>query len=270
VIAAASCAARGSLPGLPRSDVPLTRDAPPTPRPPREGPFDSTASREVVVLVTTGREEVELRAFCRVGVWTTLDRTRAYGFVTRETWGRLGERRPRRLRQIPDQALAGVIVRVRPEARGALSFRAEIADVEMAPSRNVDVYHGQRVSLSDPRRRGYRFEGRAPAGWTGAVARWGDVAVHVGAVAAADADAGVPPGALHFASGDESGFVAGAEPAAEVFSETWEVAEPIHIVADGVERKDYRLTKVRAAAGFRTPGGRAPQEFGAAFRFRRE
>lgn len=265
MIAAASCAARGSLPGLPRSDVPLTRDVPPVPRPPREGPFDSSASREVVVLVTTGRVEIELRAFCRVGVWTTLDRTRAYGFVTRETWGRLGERRPRRLRQILDQALAGAVVRVRPEARGALSFRAEIAEVETGPMRTVDVYYGQRVSLSDPRRHGYRFRGRAPASWTGAVARWGEVAVHVGVTGEV-----APPGALHFASGDEAGFVAGAEPAAEVFSETWEVVDPIHIVADGVERKDYRLRRVREAAGFHTPGGRAPQEYGAAFRFRWE
>lgn len=260
----AACVSRGPSVTLPQSRLDLTGEAPPLPTPPRTGPFDSTASREVRIVVAFNGRDIEVAAFCRVGVWTTLDSTRAYAFVTRETWGRLEERRPRRLRRVLDQALAGVTVRVRPEPRGELSFQAEVAQVTMAPMRTVDLYHGQRIALSEPSRHGFRFWGSVPPGHLGLIAGWGDVTVHL-------AERGdVPPrGALRFRAGEEAGLVAGERAAAETFAEAWVPKKPIHIVADDIERKDYRLAMERRAAGFRVGTSGSIQQYGDTFEFTR-
>jgi hypothetical protein len=211
--------------------------------------------------VTAGGDTVRLEAPCRVGVWTTLERVRAREFVERESWGRLGDRAPRMLARVTDSVLGGVVARLRPEEDGSLSFVVEVAETERGSGRTVAIYHGRRVVLGEPRRRGYRFSGSAPAGFSGAVARWGDaVAVEVGG-----AGGPPPPGTVRFTSLGEAGFVAGARPAAEAFVEEWEPAEPFRFEADGVERMDYRLVKRRSAAGFRTGARSAFEEYGPPF-----
>jgi hypothetical protein len=220
-----------------------------------------------VVLVLRVREKhARLHAWCRVGVWTTLQHVRMRAFTARESWGRLGQRPPRLLARIVDQALDGIVTRLRPEADGSLSFHVEVGNVDMRPSRTVGMYHGQRVTLSDLERRGVRFHGRAPAGWIGPIARWGPrIGVHLG-----EEREGVPPGALHFRTGDLEGFVAGPHPLAEVFSETWDPVEPVHVVVDGVERMDFRLVRMRRAAGFLTDAEGRRETYGPAFTFRRD
>jgi hypothetical protein len=101
------------------------------------------------------------------------------------------------------------------------------------------VFFGRRVHLGRPRRHGFRFAGRAPADWSGALARWGrDVAVGLGGAAPAGDDA----------------MVVGRQAGAEYFTEHWQVADPVHVRADGIERVDYRLRRVRRASGFSPDG----------------
>lgn len=245
----------------------MERNPPPIFTPPEEGPADSPHSHEVTLVVRVGTQSTLLKAWCRVGVWTTLQEVRARKFVAREAWGKLGARPPRRLLRVEDETLDGVVARLRPEEDGSMSFVVELAETEMKPGRNVDIYHGQRVALGNPERRGYRFGGRAPAGWTGAVARWGsDIVVYAG-VAPSDEP---PPRALAFAAQGEEGFVAGPSPVAEAFVERWKPAEPFRLDADGVERIDYRLVKHRSAAGFSTDDTGVPRGYGPDFTFRRD
>jgi hypothetical protein len=216
--------------------------------------------------VRVGDRTVKLAAPCRVGVWTTLERVHADDFVVRESWGRLGGRPPRLLARIEDQAIGGVIARLRPEEDGSLSFLVEVAETERGPGRTVAMYEGRRIALGEPRRRGYRFAGSAPLGFAGPVARWGEaVAVFAGEAE----DAPLPPG-VRFAALAEEGFVAGALPAAETFLETWEPVEPFRFEAEGIERMDYRLVRKRAAAGFRTNTHGALEDYGPPFRLSRD
>ncbi len=239
---------------------------PPTLGAPAEGRSDSPASRPVVLLVNAGKDTVRLEAACRVGVWTTLERVRAREFVARESWGRLGDRPPRLLVRVTDSAPEGVVARLKPEEDGSLSFVVEVAEIERGSGRTVAIYRGQRVALGAPRRRGYRFSGSAPAGFSGTVARWGDaVEVEVGG-----AGGPPPPRVVRFVSLGEAGFVAGARPAAETFLEEWEPAEPFRFEADGVERMDYRLVRRRSAAGFRTSARGVFEEYGPPFAISRD
>lgn len=235
---------------VPRSELALADDPPPLPSPPREGPNDGTDSRWLSVVVASGDEEVTLEAWCRVGVWTTLQDWRAVDFVTRESWGRLGERRPRLLARVQDQALGGVLARLRPEEDGGVSFHVEVAEARLLPSETAGIWHGQRVVLRRPQRHGYRFRGRAASDDAGPVAAWdGAVRVFLGG----RREAGAGPGV----------FVAGAgEAAAETFEETWRLLEPVHVVADGVERMDYRLQRERRAAGFEQDEGGRERRYG--------
>ncbi len=244
---------------VPRSTLPLTAEAPPLPGPPRQGAFDSDVSRALVVHARLGAAKVRLFVIARLDVWTTVHRLAATNFVVRETWGRLGTRRPRRLLQIHDEALAGVLVRVRPERDGTVSFFAEVSAVLPGAPTAVGIYHGARVSLSPPARYGYRFWGRASG--EGIAARWGDLEITIeaepwtGVISTRDV-----PALREFRAGDESGMVAGMG-AAETFREVWKLVEPRHIVADGVERKEYRLMRRREAAGFT----HERKEYGATF-----
>ena len=236
------CASRGTTLRVPASSLTLTDAAPALARPPKEGAFDSNASREVVLRVLVGTRSVKLRVFARVDVWTTVHRLAPVPFVVRETWGKLGERSPRKLRSVRDEALSGVLARVRPERDGSVSFFVEVAAATPGRSETVGIYHGARIELSRPTRHGYRFWGRAHGG--GPAAQWGGVIVELRSESPANSIS-----AVRFTAGEESGFVAGAG-AAETFLETWTLHEPRHIVADGVERKEYRLVKRREAAGF--------------------
>jgi len=214
----------------------------------------------VSLQVEVETEQVLLRAWCRVGIWTTLDRFAAREFVVRESWGRLGSREPRRLARVEDQLLEGVLARLRPEADGSLVFVVEVSRATVEGERKVDHYHGEEISLSIARRYGYRFTGRAPAGFCGPIARWGPgVVVHLGRGEEPPAES------VRFrADGGASGLVAGLDGGAEAFVEEWLPAEPIHVQADGVERRDYRLIRRRRAAGFEE-GGR--KVYGSAFQF---
>lgn len=249
---------------MPESPPPLTPKPPPRARWPEEGPKGDGAPREISVTVVSGGDRVTLEAWCRTEAWTTLGRRRAREFVVRETWGRLGERRPRLLTRVSDQVLSGAFVRVRPHRDGRLSFRVEVAEARVGPKTTVDIYHGRRVSLPSPRRHGIRFAGTAPPGFEGTVARWNDVAVRVGS---GEAPA---PGTLRFTADGIDGFVAGRDVSAETFVEQWTLADPIHVVADGVERKDYRLRPQREAAGFRTNARGEPVAYGPSFVFERD
>jgi len=211
---------------------------------------------------------VALAAPCRVGVWTTLQRIHAHDFVTRESWGRLGDRAPRMLLRVTDQSIDGVIARVRPEEDGSLSFVVEVAETERQANRNVAIYHGARVTLGQPVRRGYRFAGSVPPGFAGPVACWGDAVVIEAGEAAPDATA--PRGTARFAALGERGFVAGARPAAETFVESWEPAEPFRFEADGIERMDFRLVRRRSAAGFRSSAQGMFEDYGPPFAITRD
>jgi len=257
----ASCASEAPSLHLAPTSLPLDPRAPLPLSAPADGPSDSATSRTVALLVHAGGETARLEAPCRVGVWTTLERVRARDFVERESWGKLGDRPPRLLARVTDQALEGVIARLRPEEDGSLSFVVEVAQCERGPGRTVAIYHGRRIALGEPKRTGYRFVGNAPAGFVGTVARWGDaVEVDVGG-----AGGPPPPGAVRFAALGETGFVAGARPAAETFQEEWEPADPFRFEADGVERMDCRLVRKSSAAGFRTGAGGAFEEYGPPF-----
>jgi hypothetical protein len=218
---------------LPRSDATLADDPPPRPSPPRDGPNDSESSRRVTVHVVAGEERVTLAAWCRVGVWTTLQDVEAVDFVVRESWGRLLERKPRLLARVEDQALGGVIARLRPEDDGSVSFEVEVAEARLLPAETAGIWHGQRVVLRRPRRHGYRFSGR---GSSGIVAEWDPVRVCLGDVPEAPRR--------------EGAFALGEGGAWETFEETWRLLDPVHVVAEGVERMDYRLERERRAAGF--------------------
>jgi hypothetical protein len=260
----AACAAHAPSLRVAPSALPLDPRPPPQAAP-AEGRSDSATSRPVLLVVRAGRGTATLEAPCRVGVWTTLERVRAREFVQRESWGRLGDRPPRLLARVTDDALEGVIARLRPEEDGSLSFVVEVAESERGAGRTVGMYHGQRVTLGSPRRQGYRFSGSAPAGFMGSVARWGD-AVEI----EAGGPGGPPPGAVRFTALGEAGFVAGASPAAETFVEEWEPAEPFRFEADGVERMDYRLVRKRSAAGFRTSARGMFEEYGPPFAITRD
>lgn len=261
----AACAS--SAPGLRVAPSTLPLDPRPPPlSTPAEGRSDSPSSRPIALVVRAGGGAVDLAAPCRVGVWTTLERVRARSFVTRESWGRLGDRAPRLLARVTDETLDGVVARMRPEEDGSLSFEVEVGETERGTGRTVAMYHGQRVVLGDPRRRGYRFSGNAPAGFQGTVARWGEaVEIEVGG-----AGGPPPPGTVRFVSLGEAGFVAGARPAAETFVEVWEPADAQLIQADGVERADYRLVPKRSAAGFRTGARGVFEEYGPPFAISRD
>jgi hypothetical protein len=259
----AACASQAPSLRLAPSGLPLDPRPPPHAQP-AEGMSDSPSSRPVLLLVTNGEEAVSLEAPLRVGVWTTLERVRAREFVARESWGRLGDRPPRLLARVEDSALGGVIARLKPEEDGSLSFVVEVAETERGEGRTVAMYHGRRIALAGPVRRGYRFEGSAPAGFSGAVARWGALEIEVGGAG------GPPPGTVRFTALGESGFVAGAQPAAETFVEQWEPAEPFRFEADGVERMDYRLVERRSAAGFRTSARGVFEAYGPPFSIERD
>jgi hypothetical protein len=213
--------------------VRLADDPPPLPSPPREGPNDGESSRRVTLHVVAGEERVTLAAWCRVGVWTTLQDVEAIDFVVRESWGRLQERAPRLLARVEDQVLGGVIARLRPEEDGSVSFEVEVSEARLLPGETAGIWHGQRVALRRPQRHGFRFRGR---GSSGLVAEWDSVRVWLG-----DPPSDAPERDGVFVLGD-GGF--------EAFEETWRLVDPVHVVAEGVERMDYRLERERRAAGF--------------------
>jgi len=255
----AACASQAPSLHLEPSTLPLDPRPPPLAAP-TDGASDSATSRPVAIVVRAGGDTVRLEAPLRVGVWTTLERVRPREFVQRESWGRLGDRPPRLLSRVTDAALEGVIARLRPEADGSLSFVVEVADAERGEGRTVAMYEGRRIALGAPRRKGYRFVGSAPAGFSGVVARWGDaVEIEVGG------PGGPPPDVVRFAALGETGFVAGAHPAAETFVEEWEPDKPFRFEADGVERMDYRLVRKRSAAGFRASARGVFEEYGPPF-----
>jgi hypothetical protein len=266
VLLLTACAAQAPALRLEPSALPLADRPPPPPPPPETGPSDGPSARPVALVVRVGDKTVRLAAPCRVGVWTTLERVRADDFVVRESWGRLGGRPPRLLARMTDQVIGGVIARVRPEEDGSLTFLVEVTETEHGAGRTVAMYHGKRIALGEPRRRGYRFVGNAPPGSRGTVARWGEAVT----VRAGEAAEEPEPFGVRFAALTEEGFVAGARPAAETFLETWEPVEPFRFEADGVERMDYRLVRKRAAAGFRTNADGALETYGPPFQLTRD
>ena len=255
---------------MPESPLVLSADPPSLPQPPPDSPYGSAESTRVTVHIRSGVEMVTLAGWCRVGVWTTLARQTGRDFIIREAWGRLGERKPRLLLRVRDQAIEGVLARLRPNEDGTTDFIVELAEARILPGEPLDRYYGQVVQLARPRRHGYRFQGRAPAGWVGAVAHWEPgVAVYLGELTPdpLQADAQPPEPVARFRIARERGFVVGPKPAVEAFVEEWRPARPVPVVADGVERKDYRLEHIRLAAGFLSDENGERVTYGSEFEF---
>ncbi len=265
LLIAACAASPGSLRLVPS---PLARDrAPPAPpRPPHEGANDSLQSREVHLEIDDGGAPQRLAAWCRVGVWTTLDRTVAHRFVLRESWGRLGDRPPRLLARVEDDVQGGIVARVRPEADGSLSFHVEVAEAEVLPARTVGIYHGQRVVLAPAARHGYRFSGTVPAGYEGVIACWRPgVVLSLGPAGSGVEGVRGPSGAVHVRAPGTHALVPGRGCLAEAFVERWSLRQPVHVVEEGIERMDFRFGRDREAVGFSTEGARGLRSFGTPF-----
>jgi len=253
-----SCAARPVL-EVPKCPVPLT-DAPPALPSPEPGAPDSASATFVEAIVRSGGREVKLGAWCRDGVWTTLDRRDARAFVVRESWGRLGERAPKRLARIEWDLVTGVVLRVKPERAGGIAFHAEISEGGIDPPRPVGTFEGVEISLPRPRRHGFRFSGSLRGDANGVVASW---TPGVELRLAALGSAGAAPGpALRFRAAGATGHVVGEAAAAETFVEEWIPVPPVIVDAEGVKRADFRLQPTRRAAGFRPGSEGKPETYG--------
>ncbi|MHC4958607.1 MAG: hypothetical protein ACYTGN_09535 [Planctomycetota bacterium] len=241
-----ACAHRG----LPEPGLELAADPPPDVAFPTTGIPESDASREIRLVARAAERSVVLHAFCRVDVWTTLQEIAPERFVVRESWSRLGEREPRLLRRVEDDVVGGIVVRLRPERDGSLSFVIEASSASVGPKRKVGAFFGADIELALPRRHGYLFVGRAPPGYDGVLAAWPG-AVQVG-FAEATETAGLLVGAVR----------------AEAFVEEWAVADPVPDKRDGIESVEYRLTMRRKAAGFSPDGEGWYKTYGASLDLR--
>lgn len=265
LLIAACAASPGSL-RLAPSPLPRDASAPAPPRPPHEGANDSVDARAVHLGIDDGRAPRRLAAWCRIGVWTTLDHVVAHRFVLRESWGRLGARSPRLLARVEDDALGGIVARLRPEPDGSLSFQIEVSEAEVLAARTVGIYHGQRIVLAPAARHGYRFRGRVPAGHEGVFAYWRPgVVLRLGAEGAEEEGARGPPGAVHVRAAATEAMVPGRGCFAETFVEEWTLRRPVHVVEEGIERMDFRFGREREAAGFSTEGARGLRCHGTTF-----
>ncbi len=262
----ASCAATPGSLRLAPSPLALDPGAPPPPRPPDSGANDSVDSREVRLEIDDGRSTYRLAGWCRAGVWTTLEQSEARRFVLRESWGRLGQRAPRLLARVEDDALGGIVARLRPEADGSLSFHVEVSEVEVLGARTVGIYHGQRVVLAPATRRGFRFSGLVPAGHEGVFASWRPGVV-LGLSRRGEGFEGArgPAGAIFARAAGADVMVPGRGAVAETFVEEWNPRRPVHVVEEGIERMDFRLVRERRAAGLSTEGARGLRSFGTSF-----
>ncbi|MGQ0613520.1 MAG: hypothetical protein ACT4PV_07285 [Planctomycetaceae bacterium] len=269
LLAAFCCACAASRPVLevPESPLQLSPAPPPREAPPDSGPSDAAEARRIDLLVACGPEAVTLSGWCRVGVWTTLEQTRAEPFVVRESWGRLGVRAPRLLARLTDDLISGAVARLRPEAGGALTFRIEVAQGRIDAPAPCGTFEGRTILLPRPRRHGYRFSGTVPPRHAGRIAVWSP-GVEVFLLGPGEETASI----LQFEATGGVGLVAGEASGAEAFLEEWRPLPPQWIDAEGVRRGDFRLERRRSAAGFRPGPGGAPESYGgaqAAFRFAR-
>jgi len=269
LLLALCCACASSRPVLevPETALPLSPAPPPREGPPAAGPFDAAASRRVELVVACGERAVTLEGWCRVGVWTTLERRRADPFVVRESWGRLGERAPRLLARVGDDLVTGALARLRPEPDGALAYHVEVSQGRVGPKLPAGSLAGREVSLPRPRRHGFRFSGRVPRGHAGRLAAWAPgVEVYLGGTGGETAPV------LQFEADGGAGFLAGGAGAAEAFLEVWEALPPLLVDAEGVVRGDFRLERRRSAVGFRAGPRGEPETYGGTgvvFRFTR-
>ncbi|MEE8107031.1 MAG: hypothetical protein V3T86_15960 [Planctomycetota bacterium] len=218
---------------------------------PAEGTPYSIDSRRTTLFISTGESElapgaeaeldvpVVLDAWCRVGVWTTLQRIQGRPFLVRESWGRLGEKKPRRLHQTYDDLITGVIARVRPEADGSLRFRIEVADGETVSVARIGDFEGNEVLFPAPRRFGYRFDGTVlPGVNVGVIARWSPgVEIRLGDATTDE----VAPKRFRFRAGSANGFVVGTRGRVEAFSEQWGPAPPVIVDDGGILRGEFRF-----------------------------
>jgi len=265
----AGCGARARW-VVPEAPLATIDDPPPPTPPPAEGYPEAARAVPLAVEVVVGERRSRLRALCRVGVWTSLVDLAGDDFVVRESWGRLGERRPRLLLRVDDQVLSGVTVRLRPTDDGEVDFMAEVAGADVRAPEILEEWFGKTVSLRRPRRHGYRFEGSAPAAGPALLASWGEsLRVVLLAGAGEDDSDGEPPVAVapgvRFAVGGWSGSVAGRAVRVERFVEDWAVVPARAVVADGVQRKEWRLAPDLASAGFRFSGDGGVETWGAPF-----
>jgi len=206
---------------------------------PAEGTPYSVDSRRTTLFVSARETDVVLDAWCRIGVWTTLQRIKGQPFLVRESWGRLGTKRPRRIHQTFDDLITGVIARVRPEADGSLRFRIEVADGETVSLARLGEFEGNEILFPAPRRFGYRVDGSVPPGVNaGVIARWSPgVEIRLGDAAAVT----VARPRLEFTAGSASGFVVGRTGRVEAFSEQWGPAPPVIVDDGGILRGEFRF-----------------------------
>jgi hypothetical protein len=214
--------------------------------PPPDAFYGSTSARRVVLHVRAGRDVVVLDGWCRVGVWTTLQRIRPKPFVARERWGRLGARPPRRLHQAVDDLTTGVVARLRPEMNGRLRFRIEVAQGYLAEPVQMGEFEGLVILMRRPRRYGYRFFGTLDADFQrGTFASW-----EPGVTVSLAEEEVLPPQGwhLHFRGADVRGFVAVKQGGAETFEEERAAASPRTLAADGAPQRDFYFAPPRTRA----------------------
>jgi len=207
-----------------------------------DGRSDGPAPRWIELAFTTPRAEQAWGGWCREEVWTPLDRRAPTEFVLAERWSRLGTRAPRRIGRVRDAVWNGPLARIRPLASGRVEFVVEIFEggVDAGTER---AWHGATIALPAPRQRSYRFEGSAPAGHAGAIARWGDLVV---SMTDRGASSGTPARTRF-----NRGFVAG-DGASAVYEElSWAPDDPVVREFDGVDQALFRLRVTRRAAGIR-------------------
>ena len=165
-------------------------------------------------------------------------------YVTRETWSKLGTRAPRRIAQVRDVVWNGTLARLRPTASGGIDFVVEVLEGRVEGKSDALAWEGIEVELPRPLQRSYRFEGRVPAGHSGAIAAWGELKI-----ALVDS---LEPSGIAVPTRFNHGFVAGGPLArAEYEERSWQATGPRPADYDGVLQATFRLRMTRAAAGFR-------------------
>jgi len=235
---------------LPESGVePTAKRTRPLPR--TDGHSDGPAPRLIHVEFfsgpTGGEARIPLEGWCRVGVWTTLEKRTAIPFVVRESWSRLGTRRPRRIGQAKDAVFQGAFVRLRPTEDGQVQFVAEISEARVGPDAEEFEWQDEDIKLVRPRQDGSRFEGHVPAGHVGEIARWGALRITLRDSAA---KAG-PAATIAFRAGTTTGSVAGGHDArAERYRITVVRKEPIVRDHDGLLQALFRIERARVGTGF--------------------
>jgi len=237
---------------IPRIDLPESGIEPTAkrerPEPRTDGRSDGPRPRRIAVRFVTGKDNLPVEGWCREEVWTTLQNRAAIPFVVRESWSRLGDRKPRRIGRTKDSVFQGVLARLRPTGDGFVDFVVEISVARVGPEAEQFEWQGESIELPRPFQEGYRFEGRVPAGYSGPLATWGELSVAI----EDSMDLTAPdPKMMRFAIGELLGSVTDIPGGvAEYYRVSAGRLKPIERDHDGIVQALFRLERKRVAAGF--------------------